>query len=38
LAPLNEASHLVVDDGIAPDWKKKIEAAGVRLTVAPTNN
>lgn len=36
LAPLNEASQLVVDDGISADWKKKIEAAGVRLTVAAT--
>ena len=36
LAPLNEASQLVVDDGISADWKKKIETAGVRLTVAST--
>ncbi|MBA4019258.1 MAG: DeoR/GlpR transcriptional regulator [Pirellula sp.] len=36
LAPLNEASQLVVDDGISDDWKRKIEAAGVRLTVAVT--
>jgi DeoR/GlpR family transcriptional regulator of sugar metabolism len=36
LAPLNEASHLVVDDGITPEWKKRVEAAGVRLTVAPS--
>lgn len=36
LAPLNEASQLVVDDGISADWKRKVEAAGVRLTVAST--
>jgi DeoR/GlpR family transcriptional regulator of sugar metabolism len=36
LAPLSEAHHLVVDDGIADEWKLKIEDAGVRLTVAPT--
>jgi len=35
LAPLSEAHHLVVDDGIAPQWKQKVEDAGVRLTVAP---
>jgi DeoR family fructose operon transcriptional repressor len=34
LAPLDAAKHLVVDDGITPEWKKRIEAAGVRLTVA----
>ena len=36
LAPLNEASQLVVDDGISADWKRKVEAAGVRLTIAAT--
>jgi DeoR/GlpR family transcriptional regulator of sugar metabolism len=34
LAPLDAATQLVVDDGISADWKKKVEAAGVRLTVA----
>lgn len=36
LAPLNEASQLVVDDGISADWKRKVESAGVRLTIAAT--
>lgn len=36
LAPLNEASQLVVDDGISDEWKRKVETAGVRLTVAST--
>ena len=35
LAPLEEAGRLVVDDGITPQWKRKIESAGVRLHVAP---
>lgn len=35
LAPLEEAGWLVVDDGITPQWKRKIESAGVRLHVAP---
>ncbi|MBL9081017.1 MAG: DeoR/GlpR transcriptional regulator [Planctomycetales bacterium] len=34
LAPLEAATQLVVDDGISVEWKKKVEAAGVRLTVA----
>lgn len=34
LAPLDAAAQLVVDDGIGADWKQKVEAAGVRLTVA----
>jgi DeoR/GlpR family transcriptional regulator of sugar metabolism len=34
LAPLSEAHHLVVDDGIAREWKQKVEDAGVRLTIA----
>ena len=34
LAPLTEAQHLVVDDGITAEWKRKVEASGVRLTVA----
>jgi DeoR family fructose operon transcriptional repressor len=34
LAPLDAATQLVVDDGISAEWKKKVEAAGVRLTVA----
>lgn len=34
LAPLEAATQLVVDDGISAEWKKKVEAAGVRLTVA----
>jgi len=34
LAPLAEAHHLVVDDGISDEWKRKVEAAGVHLTVA----
>ncbi len=34
LASLNEVDHLVVDDGITPEWKQKITASGVRLTIA----
>jgi len=35
LAALEEATQLVVDDGIGSEWKRKVEAAGVRLTIAP---
>ena len=35
LASLEEATQLVVDDGIGSEWKRKVEAAGVRLTIAP---
>ena len=38
LAPLEDVRHLVVDDGISSDWKRKIESAGVRLMVAPATN
>ncbi|MCC6126335.1 MAG: DeoR/GlpR transcriptional regulator [Pirellulales bacterium] len=34
LCPLKDVQHLVVDDGIDDDWRKIIEAAGVKLHVA----
>ena len=34
LCPLAEVDHIVVDDRIAPEWKEKIAAAGVKLHVA----
>jgi DeoR/GlpR family transcriptional regulator of sugar metabolism len=34
LGPLDEADQLVVDDGIAPEWIKRVEQAGVDLVVA----
>jgi len=36
LCPLVEVNHLVVDDGIAEDWRGKITAAGVNLLLAQT--
>jgi DeoR family fructose operon transcriptional repressor len=36
LCPLSEVDHMVVDDGIDPQWKGKIAAAGVKLHVAAT--
>ena len=35
LCPLGDADHLVVDDGVAPEWQAKAEAAGVKLWIAP---
>jgi DeoR family transcriptional regulator, fructose operon transcriptional repressor len=34
LCPLNAVQHLVVDDGITPEWRVKVKAAGVDLIVA----
>jgi DeoR/GlpR family transcriptional regulator of sugar metabolism len=34
LCPLNNVQHLVVDDGIDEDWRKKIQAAGIKLHIA----
>jgi DeoR/GlpR family transcriptional regulator of sugar metabolism len=34
LCALGNVQHLVVDDGIDEAWRKKIEAAGVKLHVA----
>lgn len=34
LCPLAAAQHLVVDDGITPEWQEKVKAAGVDLIVA----
>ncbi|MBN1394631.1 MAG: DeoR/GlpR transcriptional regulator [Pirellulales bacterium] len=34
LCPLGEVQHLVVDDGITPEWQDKVRAAGVDLIVA----
>ncbi|MBS0207437.1 MAG: DeoR/GlpR transcriptional regulator [Planctomycetes bacterium] len=36
LCALNAVDVLVVDSGISPAWRKKIEAAGVRVLVAET--
>lgn len=34
LCPLGGVDYLVVDAGISPDWRDKVEAAGVKLLVA----
>jgi DeoR family transcriptional regulator, fructose operon transcriptional repressor len=34
LCPLNAVQHLVVDDGITPEWRAKVTAAGVDLKIA----
>lgn len=34
LCPLQAVHHLVVDDGISDEWRAKMEAVGVELTVA----
>lgn len=34
LCPLDAVQHLVVDDGISPEWREKVRAAGVNLVVA----
>ena len=34
VCPLNEIDVLVVDDQLSPEWRKKINDAGVRLVVA----
>ena len=35
LCPLDEVDYLVTDDGITETWRNTIQAAGVRLSVAP---
>ena len=37
LCPLGAVQHLIVDDGITPEWRDKMRAAGVNLIVAETN-
>jgi DeoR/GlpR family transcriptional regulator of sugar metabolism len=37
LAPLSDAQHLVVDEGITADWRSKAETSGVKLLIAPLN-
>jgi DeoR family transcriptional regulator, fructose operon transcriptional repressor len=37
LCPLDAVQHLVVDDGITPEWRAKVKAAGVDLIVADVN-
>lgn len=37
LCPLEAVHHLVVDDGITEEWRAKMQAAGVELTVAGPN-
>lgn len=34
LGPLDEADHLVVDEGISPEWMNRVVQAGVHLVVA----
>jgi DeoR family transcriptional regulator, fructose operon transcriptional repressor len=34
LCPLAEVDHIVVDDGVYPEWREKIKAAKVKLRVA----
>jgi len=34
LRPLEAVNHLVVDDGITPEWSAKVRSAGVHLVVA----
>jgi DeoR family transcriptional regulator, fructose operon transcriptional repressor len=34
LCPLDAVQHLVVDDGIMPEWREKVKAVGVDLIVA----
>ncbi|GAB4140067.1 DeoR/GlpR family DNA-binding transcription regulator [Thermopirellula anaerolimosa] len=34
VCPLEAVQHVVSDDGLAADWRARIESAGVRLTVA----
>jgi len=36
LCALGDVHYLVVDDGIPPEWKAKVQAAGVNLIVADT--
>jgi DeoR/GlpR family transcriptional regulator of sugar metabolism len=38
LCPLNAVQHLVVDDGITPEWREKVKAAGVDLIVAEVDS
>jgi DeoR family transcriptional regulator, fructose operon transcriptional repressor len=37
LCPLGAVQHLVVDSGISPEWRNKVEAAGVHLIIADNN-
>jgi DeoR/GlpR family transcriptional regulator of sugar metabolism len=34
LCPLESVQHLVVDDGITPEWRDRVQSAGVDLIVA----
>lgn len=34
LCGLEAVDHLVTDDGISPEWKQRIENAGIQLTIA----
>lgn len=36
LCPLASAVHVVVDDGISPAWRERLQACGVRLSIAST--
>ncbi len=38
LCPLGQVDHIVVDDGIDPQWKETLTAAGVKLHVAAIAN
>jgi DeoR/GlpR family transcriptional regulator of sugar metabolism len=34
LCPLGDAQHVIVDEGISKDWRRKLADAGVKLHVA----
>jgi DeoR/GlpR family transcriptional regulator of sugar metabolism len=38
LAALEDAHAIIVDDGIADEWKRKLDEAGVKLFVAARAN
>jgi DeoR family transcriptional regulator, fructose operon transcriptional repressor len=38
LCPLGAVQHLVVDDGITPEWRTKVKAAGVDLIIAENDS
>jgi DeoR family glucitol operon repressor len=37
LCPLDAVQHMVVDKGITPEWREKLQAAGIDLIVADAN-
>ena len=37
LCSLPEVTYLVTDEGITPDWQKKLQSAGIKLIIAQTN-